>query len=216
MRKLVTIAAPKKGGNDKQLKQFSADQLKLMVELLKKLGVKCMVNSKTVSASLNGVFWLGATRTGGLMLVGGEDGFTGDEEFGYEITEQLEQYAGLQVNKSVEKAFKVLAKDIAEEIEESPVEHNSKSGSSNEDIILKAKMLPANFTGTFKGTPCLFVIDGTKKGLDEKAMVMASEGRALIGKNIPLDKISDVEVINPKTQWEIFHDTVMLMARDTK
>ena len=87
---------------------------------------------------------------------------------------------------------------------------------SNEDIILKAKMLPANFTGTFKGTPCLFVIDGTKKGLDEKAMVMASEGRALIGKNVPLKDITEVSVINPKTQWNIFHDTVMLMARDAK
>lgn len=87
---------------------------------------------------------------------------------------------------------------------------------SNEDIILKAKMLPANFTGTFKGTPCLFVIDGTKKGLDEKAMVMASEKRALIGKNIPLTDIAEVSVINPKTQWNIFHDTVMLMARDIK
>lgn len=87
---------------------------------------------------------------------------------------------------------------------------------SNEDIILKAKMLPANFTGTFKGTPCLFVIDGTKKGLDEKAMVMASEKRAFIGKNIPLNDIVEVSVINPKTQWNIFHDTVMLMARDTK
>lgn len=87
---------------------------------------------------------------------------------------------------------------------------------SNEDIILKAKMLPANFTGTFKGTPCLFVIDGTKKGLDEKAMVMASEGRALIGKNVPLKDITEVSVINPKTQWNIFHDTVMMMARDIK
>ena len=87
---------------------------------------------------------------------------------------------------------------------------------SNEDIILKAKMLPANFTSTFKGTPCLFVIDGTKKGLDEKAMVMASESRALIGKDIPLDKIAEVALINPKTQWNIFHDTVMMMARDIK
>lgn len=216
MRKLVTVAAPKKGGNNKQLKQFSADQLNLMVSILKKLGVKCMVSSKTGSASLNGVFWLGATQTGGLMLVGGEDGYTGDEEFGYDITEQLEQHAGLPVNKAMEKAFKVLAKDIAEEIEESPVEHNSKSGSSNKDIILKAKMLPANFTGLVKGVPCLFVIDGTKKGLDEKAMVMASEKRAFIGKNIPLNDIVEISMINPKTQWNIFHDTVMLMARDTK
>ena len=216
MRKLVTIAAPKKGTNDKQLKQISADQFEIMVRLLKKHGVKCMVSSKTVSASLGGVFWLGGTRTGGLMLVGGEDGFTGDENFGYEITEQFEQYAGLPVDKSVEKAFNVLAKDIAKEIEESPVEHNSKSGSSNKDIILKAKMLPANFTGLYKSVPCLFVIEGTKKGLDEKAMVMASEKRAFIGKNIPLNDISEVEVINPKTQWNIFHDTVMTMARDTK
>lgn len=90
------------------------------------------------------------------------------------------------------------------------------SNQSNEEIIRSAKMLPADFTGTFKGKPCLFVIDGTKKALDEKALVIASESRALIGKNIPLDNITDITVINPKTHWNIFHDTVMLMARDIK
>lgn len=219
MRKLVTIAGgPKKPPKDaEKLKaKASADQLNLMVNLLKKLGVKCMVSSKTGSASLNGVFWLGGTRDGGLMLVGGEDGYTGDEEFGYEITEHFEQYANLPVDKSLEKTFTILAKDIAKEIAKTSGKGKSKAGSSNEDIILKGKMLPANFTGLFKGTPCLFVIDGTKKGLDEKAMVMASESRALIGKNIPLDKIAEVALINPKTQWNIFHDTVMMMARDIK
>lgn len=215
MRKLVTIAAPKKGGNDKQLKQISADQLNVMVGLLKKVGVNCKENGN-YGCSLDGVFWLGETRTGGLMLVGGEDGFTGSEDFGYEITEQLEQYEGLPVNNAVVKAFTTLAKDIAKEIAKTSGKRKSKSGSSNEDIILKAKMLPANFTGLYKGVPCLFVIDGTKKGLDEKAMVMASEKRAFIGKNIHLNDISEVEVINPKTQWNIFHDTVMTMARDTK
>ena len=212
MRTLKTLAAgpkkPPKNAESNKAKA-SAEQLKLMVSVLRKAGVPTKANGPK-GYSLNGVFWLGETRNGGLMLVGGEDGFTGDEEFGYDITEQLEQYAGLQVNKAMEKAFLTLAKDIAEEIQVSAKEN------TNEEIIRSAKMLPANFTGTFKGTPCLFVIDGTKKGLDEKAMVMASEGRALIGKDIPLDKISDVKVINPKTQWNIFHDTVMYMARDIK
>lgn len=218
MRKLVTIAGgPKKPPKDaEKLKaKASADQLNLMVNLLKKLGVNCKDNSK-YGCSLDGVFWLGETRNGGLMLVGGEDGFTGSEDFGYEITEHFEQYANLPTDKSLEKTFTILAKDIAKEIAKTSGKRKSKSGSSNEDIILKGKMLPANFTGLFKGTPCLFVIDGTKKGLDEKAMVMASESRALIGKDIPLDKIAEVALINPKTQWNIFHDTVMMMARDIK
>lgn len=216
MRKLVTIAAPKKPPKNAESNKAkaSAEQLKLMVSILKKLGVNCKDGKHGIS--LDGVFWLGETRNGGLMLVGGEDGFTGDEEFGYEITEHFEQEANLPVDKSLEKTFTVLAKDIAKEIAKTSGKRKSKSGSSNEDIILKAKMLPANFTGLYKGVPCLFVIDGTKKGLDEKAMVMASEKRAFIGKNIPLNDIVEISMINPKTQWNIFHDTVMLMARDTK
>lgn len=127
MRTLKTLAAPKKGTNDKQLKQSSADQLKLMVSILKKLGVKCKDNGPN-GCSLNGVFWLGETRNGGLMLVGGEDGFTGDENFGYEISEHFDQYAGLPVNKAMEKTFTSLAKDIAEEIEESAVETPDDTG----------------------------------------------------------------------------------------
>lgn len=121
MRTLKTLAAPKKGSNGDKLKQFSAEQLKLMVSVLKKAGVPTKANGPK-GYSLNGVFWLGETRNGGLMLLGGEDGFTGDENFGYEISEHFDQYAGLPVNKAMEKAFTALAKDIAEEIEESAVE----------------------------------------------------------------------------------------------
>lgn len=127
MRTLKTLAAPKKGSNGDQLKQFSAEQLKLMVSVLKKAGVPTKANGSK-GYSLNGVFWLGETRNGGLMLVGGEDGFTGDENFGYEISEHFDQYAGLPVNKAMEKAFTALAKDIAEEIEESAVETPDDTG----------------------------------------------------------------------------------------
>ena len=130
MRTLKTLAAgPKKPPKDAESKKAkaSAEQLKLMVSILKKAGVPTKANGPK-GYSLNGVFWLGETRNGGLMLVGGEDGFTGDEEFGYEITEHFEQYANLPANKSLEKTFTILAKDIAEEIEESVVETPDDTG----------------------------------------------------------------------------------------
>ena len=124
MRKLVTVAAgpkkPPKNAESNKAKA-SADQLKLMVSILKKLGVNCKDGK-------HGTSWLGETRNGGLMLVGGEDGFTGDEEFGYEITEHFEQEANLPVDKSLEKTFTALAKDIVKEIKESPVETSDVAG----------------------------------------------------------------------------------------
>lgn len=129
MRKLVTVAAgpkkPPKNAESNKAKA-SAEQLKLMVSILKKLGVNCKDGKH--GTSLDGVFWLGETRNGGLMLVGGEDGFTGDEEFGYEITEHFEQEANLPVDKSLEKTFTALAKDIVKEIKESPVETSDVAG----------------------------------------------------------------------------------------
>lgn len=130
MRTLKTLAAgpkkPPKNAESNKAKA-SAEQLKLMVSVLKKAGVPTKANGPK-GYSLNGVFWLGETRNGGLMLVGGEDGFTGDEEFGYEITEHFEQYANLPADKSLEKTFTILAKDIAEEIEESVVEMPNDTG----------------------------------------------------------------------------------------
>ena len=98
MRTLKTLAAPKKGSNGDKLKQFSAEQLKLMVSVLKKAGVPTKANGPK-GYSLNGVFWLGETRNGGLMLLGGEDGFTGDENFGYEIS-TCEQGNGKSLHSS--------------------------------------------------------------------------------------------------------------------
>ena len=202
MRKLITLAAPKKGG--------ALDALYWLKTLLK---------SK----------W-SASRSGGPIII--ENGlvrlYSGGISSYYiessdpDIEALIREYKPLADRGSIEEGsadYKKLvrfARTLDNLVAKSKAKKSNKANSSNEDIILKGKMLPANFTGLYKGTPCLFVIDGTKKGLDEKAMVMASEGRALIGKNIPLDKIEEVALINPKTQWDIFHDTVMFMARDIK
>lgn len=210
MRKLKITAAPKKGADDKQLRQISAAQLKYLVECLKSNGVKCKI-SKSGGVSLNGVFWLGVTRDGGLMLVGGENGYLGDEDFGNKATKQLAKYTGKPLTTAVSKGLANICKKISNEVFLSPDPNQD-----NEAILRKAKKLPVNFTGQVRGQSCLFVIDGTKNGFDEKALIIASQSRKLIGELIPLNNITEVYVIDPQKNWSDFHDTVMILAREIK
>ena len=206
---IATLGIGKKKGSTANPKQTDAEQFEYMVECLESNGTKCLVSSKTGSASLNGVFWLGKTRDGGLMLVGGEGGYTGDEDFGHKVTEQLAKYAGKPLDNAVSKGLANICKKITNEVFLSPDPNQD-----NEAILRKAKKLPVTFTGQVKGQSCLFIIDGTKNGFDEKALVIASQSRKLIGKLIPLKNITEVYVIDPQKNWSDFHDTVVELARN--
>ena len=155
MRKLKTLAAPKKSVGQK-------DALYWLKMLLKSA-------------------W-SANRSGGPIII--ENGlvklFPGGISSDYlessvpEIEDLIRVYSPLANKGNIEEGsaeYKKLvsfAKTLDKLVAKAKAKKSgakSAGTQSNEDIILKAKMLPANFTGTFKDVPCLFVIDGTKKSL---------------------------------------------------